>query len=666
MNRGLCLVWSVDKWRLWFCLWLVSQAQAEGPYRSPEIFMYDDLESCTARSDTSVYCYAKTVLHVDQFPAGYVVPNTETTDRIVFNHRRHVLELGVCTAKCLDEVHQMSEMERNALDLPDIPVNFTFLIPSKVFPTMVADNRRYSSLVNVCINKRLRDEYGIMGHTILEYCRPPSSQPAPPFSFLELAFIAITVAFVGALLIATLVDFYSTNDNAPHDDWVMAFSVRQNWNRLLADPRSPSLHHELLYIDGLRVLVNHLVIVLHSSLAASVVPASNYEGIERLLFHYPFLAYFSANAFLVQIFFTIGGYLLSINFLQDSRTHPIDARYAIKKLLNRLLRLMPVYGYFLLFSVSVNVRFDTNVNGFRLFTAENGICRQNWWSNLLFINNLAWPEDLCLMHTWYLATDLQLFVLALALLLAVHRWPKSSGIVFTMAILVSLWMPAYITHTDKLHPVLPAKLGEAKLLTMHEPWIRKIYMPSYANTGSYLAGLIAGYLHDRVINHKLQLSAFPLYRAVDRMITPLLIAILLSCGMWYYIEVPKPSLWVSLYSILYRNVIGVFMATWFLRSINTPKGWFRRILSMKLFTTLGKLTYSVYVLHDVVMRFMLLIEPMGAAVTLGKFVRSIYQVNISAFVGGFFVFLLIEQPMIQLLRPIIDRVCSWSNQKKKN
>uniref|UniRef100_A0A2M4BGF2 Putative nose resistant to fluoxetine protein 6 n=1 Tax=Anopheles marajoara TaxID=58244 RepID=A0A2M4BGF2_9DIPT len=662
MSRCLSLVWSVGMRPLWFCLWLlVSQVHgSEGPYRPPNIFMYDDFDSCIARSNTSVYCYAKTVLPVDQFPAGFVVPNTESTDRIVIEHRRHVLELGVCTAKCLEEVHQLSETERSALDLPAIPVNFTFLIPSKLFPTMVADNRRYSSLVNVCINKRLRDEYNITGHTILEYCRPPTSRPSPPFSFLELAFIAITVILVGALLIATLIDLSSSNDKAPHDDWVMAFSVRQNWNRLLADPRSPSLHHELLYVDGLRVLVNHLVILLHSSLAAGIVPTSNWADFEHLMNFYPALAYFSSNAFLVQIFFTIGGYLLSVNFLRDANTRPIDARYVASKLLNRLLRLLPVYGYFVLLSVSVNVRFDTNVNGFRPFTAENGICRQNWWSNLLFLNNLAWPEDLCLMHTWYLATDFQLFILALIVLLAVHRWPKSSGTVFTVATLVSLWMPAYITHTNKLHPVLPAKLSETKLLTMHDPWIRKIYMPSYTNTGSYLAGLIAGYLHHRVTNNKLQLSAFTLYRAVDRTITPLLIAIVATAGIWYRIEVPKPSLWVSLYSTLYRNVIGVFMAMCFLRSINASKGWFRRILSLKLFTTLGKLTYSVYVLHDVVMRFMLYCEQMGTAIELGKFVRLVYQGTCTAFVCGLFVFLLIEQPMIQLLKPTIDRICGRS------
>lgn len=50
--------------------------------------------------------------------------------------------------------------------------------------------------------------------------------------------------------------------------------------------------------------------------------------------------------------------------------------------------------------------------------------------------------------------------------------------------------------------------SEAKLFLSYDPWIRKIHMPSYANTGSYLAGLIAGYLHDRVTNHKLQLSEF--------------------------------------------------------------------------------------------------------------------------------------------------------------
>ncbi|XP_035772652.1 O-acyltransferase like protein-like [Anopheles albimanus] len=650
---------SVGMWLL-FCWWFVFAVQAEDPYRLPEIFMYDDWESCP---NSSVYCYAKTMLRVDQFPAGVVVPDTESTDRIVYHHRRHVLDLGVCVAKCQDEVSGLSEMERSALDHPAISVNYTFHVPSHVFPTMAVDDRRYRSLVNVCINKRLRAEYNIAGHTTLEYCRPPRDHPAPPFSFLELAFIAITSSLVSVLLLATYIDFSSPDDKIPCDGWVMAFSIRQNWNRLTAGPRT-DLQRELIHIDGLRVGLQHLLIVIHSIGLAMIAPTPNYREMESFLDSFPLLAYITTNALLVQIFFTIGGYLLSVNFLRDSRTQPIDARYVGRKLLNRLLRLVPVYWYFLLFSVSINVRLDTHVGGFRLFTVENAFCRRNAWSNMLFLNNLVWPEDMCLLHTWYLAADFQLFLYALAVLLVVHRWPKSCGILFMVGILFSLCMPAYITHHNKLHPVYPFKLSEAKLFLSYDPWIRKIHMPSYANTGSYLAGLIAGYLHDRVTNHKLQLSEFSLYRAADRLITPVMIVVLFSSGIWYSIDVPKPSLWVSLYSALYRNVLGVFVAVCFLRSINAPKGLFRRILSFKLLTTLGKLTYSVYVLHDVAMRLVQLNQPMGSTISVTKVLSFVYQINLVAFAGGLLVFLLVEQPMIQLFKPTIDRICSWSKKNK--
>uniref|UniRef100_A0A1Y9J0W4 Acyltransferase 3 domain-containing protein n=1 Tax=Anopheles quadriannulatus TaxID=34691 RepID=A0A1Y9J0W4_ANOQN len=617
----------------------------------PSIFIYDDFERCEATA--SVYCYARTILRVDQFPAGFVVPQTESTDRIVYKHRAQYLELGICLRDCEQEVKRLSAATRKTLFQPQIPVNFTFLIPNELFPTMPADKRRYETLVNVCVNQRLRTRYNITGYTALEYCRPKPKQTARPYDALEVIFLAVSGTLVSTLIFTTLLDVCRVNqENAI----VSAFSVRRNWMRLRADADSP-LHCDLLYIDGLRVLVNHLVIVLHSFLIASVAPAQNYSELEDLANNVPMRIYLSSNAYLVQIFFTIGGYLLSVNFLRDADRGPIDARYAGNKILNRLVRLVPVYAFFLLFSVSLNVRFDVNVNGFRLFTAENAICRQNWWTNVLFVNNFLWPKELCLMHTWYLAADLQLFLMAMGVLVLVHRRPKSVGVVFLVGVVVSFAVPGYITHQHKLHPVLPGKLSEAKFLTMYEPWIRRIYLPSYANTGCYLYGVIAGYLYHRTKNYKMQLERFWLYRLINAYVTPVLVAVTVSSFLWYVIDVPKPNLWVSLYSALYRNIIGIFVAVCFLRSIDKPPGTLRSILSSKLLTTLGKLTYSAYVLHDVVMRFLLLRENFNSVINVQKFIAWVYIVTGVAFAGGLVVFLAIEQPMIQLIKPYISRMC---------
>lgn len=43
-------------------------------------------------------------------------------------------------------------------------------------------------------------------------------------------------------------------------------------------------------------------------------------------------------------------------------------------------------------------------------------CYQSWWTNLLYINNFFQTDKLCLMHSWYLANDMQFHVFALIFL----------------------------------------------------------------------------------------------------------------------------------------------------------------------------------------------------------------------------------------------------------
>ncbi len=40
-----------------------------------------------------------------------------------------------------------------------------------------------------------------------------------------------------------------------------------------------------------------------------------------------------------------------------------------------------------------------------LYNAE--LCRDNWWTNLLYVNNLVHEDRMCLGVTWYLACDMQ-------------------------------------------------------------------------------------------------------------------------------------------------------------------------------------------------------------------------------------------------------------------
>lgn len=57
------------------------------------------------------------------------------------------------------------------------------------------------------------------------------------------------------------------------------------------------------------------------------------------------------------------------------------------------------------------------------------------------------------------------------------------------------------------------------------------------------------------------------------------------------------------------------------------------------------------------MRFLLLRENFNSVINVQKFIAWVYIVTGVAFAGGLVVFLAIEQPMIQLIKPYISRMC---------
>ena len=52
------------------------------------------------------------------------------------------------------------------------------------------------------------------------------------------------------------------------------------------------------------------------------------------------------------------------------------------------------------------------------------LCRNNGWQNLLYINNFYKQEEQCLAQTWYLANDMQFYILSPLILIPLWKKPK--------------------------------------------------------------------------------------------------------------------------------------------------------------------------------------------------------------------------------------------------
>lgn len=101
------------------------------------------------------------------------------------------------------------------------------------------------------------------------------------------------------------------------------------------------------------------------------------------------LSLFTPN--LVQSFFTMGGLLMAVNLLDSLAKNPDRIRSWGKvlwdKVVNRLKRILPVYLFVMLVTATLYRRIQLGPLYDRIVGIEASNCRNNWWVNLLFLNN---------------------------------------------------------------------------------------------------------------------------------------------------------------------------------------------------------------------------------------------------------------------------------------
>ncbi|KOB64652.1 Nose resistant to fluoxetine protein 6, partial [Operophtera brumata] len=83
---------------------------------------------------------------------------------------------------------------------------------------------------------------------------------------------------------------------------------------------------------------------------------------------------------------------------------------------------------------------------------EQERCMASWWTNILYINNYVNTDQLCMFQSWYLSVDTQLFFIAPIFIYSLWRWRRVGPTLLSLALVVSLVIPAVITYKDKLDP----------------------------------------------------------------------------------------------------------------------------------------------------------------------------------------------------------------------
>ncbi|KAG1671123.1 Nose resistant to fluoxetine protein 6 [Nymphon striatum] len=369
-------------------------------------------------------------------------------------------------------------------------------------------------------------------------------------------------------------------------EFLCLFSLRKSWNSF-KDVTSPP--GTIGCLNGIRVISTIHIVAVHVAFFTPLYlfnsPLKKVIATDTNPLYSPIIA----GHYAVDTFFFMSGFLVTHPFLYKM-TKP-GANFNVLKFYGlRWWRLTPVL---MLILWTTYIYFPQMIDG--PFSGDAlprfGDCYSNWWTNMLYINNLVHVDKMCLSHSWYLASDMQMFLFAPIILFALLRYPKIGILINTACIVVSLVIRMTITIVNDYPPY--GHFGFDKV----NEFFGDIYIQTYCRMipycfGIFLAYYLKTYGYDIVLTNWQKFFGW----AIDAVV----ITCLLS-GFPIYFTLYPNSKWAVYFYAGFSKILWSGAMLWIIFVCVTANAkLLNSFLSCKLFTMLSKITYCLYLIHPCV------------------------------------------------------------------
>ncbi|OWF42953.1 nose resistant to fluoxetine protein 6-like [Mizuhopecten yessoensis] len=426
---------------------------------------------------------------------------------------------------------------------------------------------------------------------------------------------------------------------------LVAFSVYSNGEKLLSTKQGPG---SLTAVNGIRVISMFWVILGHSYVFPQGV-ANNYgDFLSKMSKRESFQAIMNALVS-VDTFFALSGLLLSYLTLREMQKNNGKINWAMFYF-HRFWRLTPAYMMVLFVNVSLARYWGDGPlwpkDGF-----EQNYCEDTWWRNLLYINNMYDFGGMCMSWSWYLANDMQFFVLSPLMLIPLYL-SQTIGLAVCIIFLLGTMTATGVITTNEDLPVSgfsPSISDPSKLNAYFEEY----YIKPYCRMGPYIVGIMTGY-----VLYKTE-GKFRMNRALNLLCW--IIAAVLACLCLYGLyEENKGTADFntevrSLYNTLHRSVWGACVCWVIFSCANGYGGFVNQLLSWKAFLPLGRLTYCAYLVHPIVLYCFIYNRRVSLYMDDITMVYIFLATLVAAYSVAFVVSLAFESPMMGLEKVIFKR-----------
>ncbi|XP_047031375.1 nose resistant to fluoxetine protein 6-like [Helicoverpa zea] len=452
-----------------------------------------------------------------------------------------------------------------------------------------------------CLNNSLYSQYRLEGKLdSIQYCKREGERENIDYSDVIMAVVYIVLIMLN--VVGSLYDVLLCKEEKTGNPYLLAFSLRRNWSRLIAPNNSgqePRLER-LKQFHGLRTMTMFCVFFSHTTLIMSFSYVDNPLYIETS-YEDPLKQILFNGSLVTHTFFVMSSFLLAYNFQLYAEKHPVSWWQFPKGILLRWLRLTPTYAL-VMFSIATWMRHGYQGPLWQLVvTSEANACRQYWWAQLLYVNNYVYDDAFCMPQTWYLAADTQLFIMGL-LVCVVARTCKTRAILLTSLFVLALALVAGHTYFQDLEAVVIQSPESYRNLYASDLTFRLLYIRGHTNMSTYLLGLAGGFLAYHCQTNNIDMDKYKKYRWAMWLVFPLGVAVILSGGLFYLDSGRAAALYRVMYATAYKPVFQLLVVSLILGCIFKFESVYRGIIEWRGWTWTGRVSYSAFLLHTVFQR----------------------------------------------------------------
>ncbi|XP_059140219.1 nose resistant to fluoxetine protein 6-like isoform X2 [Physella acuta] len=422
-------------------------------------------------------------------------------------------------------------------------------------------------------------------------------------------------------------------------DILLAFSVYTNGKKVL-DTRQPA--GSLTAIHGIRFLSMTWVILGHTyNVSISILGSTPTTVLLEHIKRWTFDAVFNASVS-VDTFFTLSGLLVAYLTCKEIFKKGWKINWPLFYF-HRFWRLTPPYMLTILLVLGLQRFMGSGSLWPMQMPVDKTFCENNWWTNLLYINNIVHNDEMCLEQSWYLANDMQFYVLS-PLMLIPFYFHAYAGLASCLVFLLAQWITTGILATQNDWTATPLLNVPAKPGALN--WQLYYYFAPYCRIGPYVVGIIVGYFL-AVSNGKIKMRKYVVcigWALATAVALAVLYGLRGDISGDHYSSVGVAALYLA----LARSAWGASVAWVVVACASGYGGPVNAILSWPPFVVLGRLTYMAYLIHPCLMiaYFANMESPyytIDTSIAI-SFLGILVVVNMASFV----LMLALESPMISL------------------